>query len=75
MMTVAQVADRLQVSQSLVYRLVSQEVIECYRVGKAGIRFSWEAHIVPYLERTHEKTPRPQSLSGKKVTLKHLDLS
>ena len=75
MMTIQQAAERMQVSTSLLYRLVAEEAIECYRVGKSGIRFSWDAHILPYLESTQKKNPRPQRLSGKKATLKHLDLS
>ena len=75
MMTIRQAAERMQVSESLLYRLVAEGALECYRVGKAGIRFSWDTHILPYLESTQRKKPRLQKLSGKKATLKHLDLS
>ena len=75
MMTVAQAAEKMQVSQSLLYRLIKNEEIDHYQIGKAGIRLNWESHIMPYLERAQRKKPRPQRLTGKKATLKHLDLS
>ncbi len=75
MLTVAECSRRMAVSQSLLYRLIADGTIECYQVGKSGIRLSWEAHILPYLERPSKKKPRPQRLSSKKATLKHLDLS
>ena len=72
MMTIAEAAKRMAISQSLLYRLVAREEIECYRVGENCIRLSWDAHILPYLERTQKKKPRLQKLSSKKGNLKHL---
>lgn len=77
MLTIAQAADRMQVSQSLLYRLVADGSIECYRIGKNAIRFNWDRHIVPYLEGSEvpQKKPKAKRPSGKKATLKHLDLN
>ena len=59
----------------LLYRRVNSEEIEHNTVGKSGIRFSRESHIVPYLERAKRKNPSSQSKpTGKKATLTHLDL-
>ena len=76
-MTVAQAAEAIQVSTSLLYAAIAKGELECYTVGKAGIRLSWRAHIEPYLlremKRGNPRKPKAQRLSGRKATLKHLD--
>lgn len=49
MLTVKQVAQRLSVSQGLVYKLVRRGELACFRIGSA-IRFC-EEHLTDYLER------------------------
>ncbi len=57
-LTVADVAERLGVSISLVYELVSQKLIACYRVGsgRGTIRFA-EADIDAYLQSRKQSVP------------------
>lgn len=74
-LTVAQVAELLDCSPTTIYRDCDNGTLKFHKLGKAGKRFSWTKHIVPYLERNQEEKPRPQRLTGKKATLKHLDLT
>lgn len=54
MLTVKQAAERLGVSATLVYELVADGALPCYRLGGRGrrgvIRFS-EADLLAFLER------------------------
>ena len=40
MMTVAEAAEKLKVSSSLLYKAIAKGEMECYTIGKAGIRLS-----------------------------------
>lgn len=72
-LTVDELADQLKISSSKIYQLENSKQIVSYRPG--GIRFDWDRHIVPFLASTEKKNPSTQRLTGKKATLKHLDLS
>lgn len=75
LLTVAQVAEFLSVSESLIYRLASDGEIPCYRIGKGALRFR-EQDIESYLaSHLHgkERTRRPGKTSG--PVFKHLDAS
>lgn len=69
MLTVKQVADRLNVSQSIIYALVDKGKIVCHRigVGRGSIRIS-EEDLACYLRscRNTESSSRPK--------LRHLNL-
>jgi len=73
LLTVAQVAELLAVSESLVYRLASDGEIPCYRIGKGALRFRPE-DIESYLS-THlhgkQRARRQRTASGS--VFKHLD--
>ena len=71
-LTVDQASAVLNCSPSLIYRDIKREVLDCDIIGENGKRLSWSQHLIPYLERKQTKNPRPQRLSGKKATLKHL---
>ena len=64
MLTVAQLAERWNVSERLVYKLVSSGKLKCHRIGTA-IRFA-EEQVTAYMNRRTETVPE-QSYS-------HLDL-
>ena len=52
-MTVKEVAGRLEISESLVYRLVGEERLKCVRIGKAGRRGKvviWEKHLQEFMK-------------------------
>ena len=76
MLTVKQVAQRLNVSQSCIYQLVETGKIPHHRIGtgRGAIRFS-NANIESFLEDSHHQTsgervkPRPA-----RQKLKHLEL-
>jgi redox-regulated HSP33 family molecular chaperone len=72
-LSVEELSEELKISTSFIYRLRSSGDLQSYRLGV--IRFDWDRHVRAYLEATEEKKPRPQRPTGKKVTLKHLDLS
>jgi excisionase family DNA binding protein len=75
LLTVAQVAELLAVSESLIYRLASDGEIPCYRIGKGALRFR-EEDIESYLaSRIHGKSRarRPRTASG--PVFKHLNAS
>lgn len=59
MLTVKQVAERLQVSKSIVYALIDAQRLPCHRIGlgRGTIRIS-ETDLGVYLDqnRTKEKT-------------------
>ena len=75
-LTVKQAAKRMEISQSLLYRLVSQGEIQCYRVGNNGIRLNWERHIIPYLESVEsvKNKKNGNAVTDKNFFFKHLDL-
>jgi excisionase family DNA binding protein len=49
LLTVAEVADLLSVSESLVYRLKDEGKLRSYRIGKGAIRFLGE-DVTEYVE-------------------------
>ena len=49
LLTVAQLAESLAISPSLVYREVAAGQLRCYRLGRGAIRFS-EEQIREYLD-------------------------
>jgi excisionase family DNA binding protein len=49
LLTVADIADRLSISQSLVYRLASEGKLRCYRVGRGALRFR-EEDVMEYID-------------------------
>ena len=69
MLTVSQVAERLNVSQSIVYSLVDKGLIVCHRIGlgRGAIRIS-EEDLARYLKSCRDAN----SSSGPK--LKHINL-
>ena len=77
LLTVKQVAERLTVSASTVYDLVSLGKLPCHRVGKGGgaIRCS-ELQVREYLESVAvgASTPRPPAPRPGRPPLKHLSL-
>lgn len=72
-LTVDELAARIRSSASKVYDLQSSGELVSYRPGR--IIFDWHRHVVPFLESTETEKPKAKRLSGKKATLKHLDLS
>lgn len=78
MLTVSEVAKRLGVSAALVYQLVAQGRLACYRIGlrRGAIRFA-EADVEAYLASCRvegaEPMPRPRT-AVRARTLKHLHL-
>ena len=76
-LTVKQAAKKMEISQSLLYRLVGQGKIQCYRVGNNGIRLNWERHVIPYLESVESKlkTKSGMASTANNHIFKHLDLS
>ena len=75
LLTVAQVAELLAVSESLIYRLASSGEIPCYRIGKGALRFRPE-DIESYLSshiHGKQRTRRSRTTSG--PVFKHLDAS
>ncbi len=68
MLTVRDIADRLNVSNGIIYRLIAMGELQCYRIGKA-IRIS-TLQIEEYLDQSN------RSVGEKKMefsrTLKHL---
>jgi excisionase family DNA binding protein len=71
--TVKQVSERLGVSATLIYSLVSSGKLRCYRVGngRGVIRISDE-HVSAYLRET-ELEPEPVR-SVRRVKLKHIKI-
>jgi excisionase family DNA binding protein len=69
LLTVAEVADRLSVSESLIYRLTSEGKLRFYRLGHGAIRFS-EEQIVEYLASREVQTRRERTPA--RVVLQHL---
>lgn len=69
MLTVKEVAQRLNVSAGLVYKLVASGVLQAHRVGSA-IRVT-DQQISAYLEQC-QSDPLPQRPT--RTHLKHLDL-
>lgn len=75
LLTVAQVAELLSVSESLVYRLASDGEIPSYRIGRGALRFRQE-DIEAYLSSRlngKNRVRRPRTTSG--PVFKHLDAS
>ena len=78
MLKVADVAKRLGVSTALVYQLVAQGRLACYRIGlgRGAIRFA-ESDVEAYLDscriESAERTPHSRS-SVRMPRLKHLHL-
>jgi len=72
MLTVAEVAKRLTVSTALVYQLVAQGRLACYRIGlgRGAIRFA-EADVSAYLESCRFD-PEPRRAPAYSPVLKHL---
>jgi excisionase family DNA binding protein len=57
LMTVADVAARLKVSESQIYALVERGLLRCYRIttGKqGGIRIHEREHLEPYLKSVEQ---------------------
>jgi len=48
LLTVKETAEALSVSPSLVYRLVSEGALRCYRIGRGALRFR-EEDVQAYL--------------------------
>jgi excisionase family DNA binding protein len=69
MLTVKEVALRLNVSVGLVYKLVASGALQAHRIGSA-IRVT-EAQVNSYLDHCGSTTPRQPPT---RVDLKHLDL-
>jgi excisionase family DNA binding protein len=50
LLTVKETAKALSISPSLVYRLVSEGALRCYRIGRGALRFRQE-DVEGYLNR------------------------
>ena len=53
-MTVREAAERLEVSEKLVYRLVAEERLRCVRIGAAGKRgrvVIWQKHLDEFIRK------------------------
>ena len=72
MLTVPQLAEQLGVSTALVYQLVAQGRLACYRIGlgRGAIRFA-EADVFAYLESCRSD-PEPRKAPAPSFVLKHL---
>ncbi len=49
LLTVAEVADALSISESLVYRLKDEGKLHCFRIGRGALRFR-EEDVMGYLD-------------------------
>ena len=67
MLTVADVAERLGVSVSLVYEIVAKGDISCYRIGprRGAIRFE-EEDVDAYLKSRRQPAARSDSAKPRK---------
>jgi excisionase family DNA binding protein len=74
LLTVAEVAEFLSVSPSLVYRLKDDGEIPCYRIGRGAIRFSQE-DVERYLAARHvgKERKQVQSTAAGSPVFRHLD--
>lgn len=74
MLTPKKLAERLSLSLSMVYRLLTSGELECHRFG-AAYRVS-EEQLAEYLESTKHKTKdavkRPAHRQVRRVNLRHL---
>ena len=70
LLTVRETAERLAISPSLVYRLVSEGGLRCYRIGRAAIRFS-EQQVQEYLDSVLVDVPREERMPPH-PSLKHI---
>ncbi len=76
-MKVKEVAERLEVSATTIYALVSDGKLRHYRVGQGRgcIRIA-EEHLAEFLAGVERKAePSPPAATGRRVKLKHLRLS
>jgi excisionase family DNA binding protein len=55
LLTVSETAKQLAISPSLLYRLVGEGKIKCYRLGRSALRFS-EQQIFEYLSSCEVST-------------------
>lgn len=76
LLTVAEVAELLSVSPSLVYRLKDDGEIPCYRIGRGAIRFSHD-DVEKYLaaRRVGKEQKQMPSAASSLSVFKHLDPS
>ena len=74
-LSVRDVANRLQLSESLVYRLVEQGKLSCHRLGtgRGVIRFS-EADLEGYLVTCRQENRQFTPPRPRRTKLKHLKL-
>ena len=74
-LTVRDVANRLQLSESLVYRLIEQGKLPCHRVGtgRGVIRVS-EADLDGYLATCRQESRQSTPARPRRTKLKHLKL-
>jgi len=77
MLTVIQVAERLQVSKQTVYTLIQNGRLATHRIGagRGAIRVS-EADLDIYLQSTRQVNaePQPRSPTSSRRVLRHLRL-
>ena len=68
MLTVTQVAERLQVSRSIVYALIDARKLSCHRIGlgRGTIRIS-ESDLDAYLKNHVEPPPAPQPAPSRRL--------
>jgi excisionase family DNA binding protein len=74
-LTVREVADRLRVSSSLVYRMVESGKIGCLRIGqgRGAIRVS-ERDLDQFIEQSQQTPTQPQQRHARHGGLRHLKL-
>ena len=73
LLTVEAVAELLNVSTTLVYRLKDEGELPFYKIGKGAVRFSMD-DIESYLLRKRESGRQNGELTPRHFRLKHLTI-
>ena len=71
LLTVSDIADLLAISQSLVYRLVADGELRCYRIGRGALRFRQE-DVETYLTACTVAGRERGARTPSRLRLKHL---
>jgi excisionase family DNA binding protein len=73
LLTVAEAATLLRLSESAVYRMLDEGSLPGFRIGprSGGVRID-EADVLAYLESHRIGTEPPRAIPSRRVRLKHL---